>query len=512
MRRPVMLVILDGFGLAPEGPGNAVALAETPNFDRYWATCPHTQLEASGAVVGLPRGQMGNSEVGHLNIGAGRIVMQSLSFVQHRIDTGAIYRNPAINDLFAKSERVHFLGLVSDGGVHSDIRHLEGLLKFAETTGKRCFIHAFTDGRDTAPDSALGFVRRLEGYLGTLALGTSVKIATVSGRYYAMDRDQRWTRLEKAYDAIVCGRSDHRAPSAEAAVLAAYARGVTDEFLEPTVITHEGEPTARLLDGDGVFFFNFRADRARQLSYALLGSEGWDAGHFQRCRVPRIHYASLMAYDREMGTPYALELPQITRPLAQVLSEAGLSQYHTAETEKYPHVTFFFNAQIEAPFPGETRCIIPSPRDVPTYDLKPEMSAFELTEATLKRLQDHDDDFILINYANPDMVGHTGVLAAAIRACEVADWGLGQLVERVLGKGGCALVIADHGNAEKMIDDNGGPHTAHTTNPVPCVFIGAGPVILRDGGILGDVAPTILELLGLETPPEMTGKSLIEKV
>ncbi|MCA9835760.1 MAG: 2,3-bisphosphoglycerate-independent phosphoglycerate mutase [Trueperaceae bacterium] len=507
MANPVMLVILDGFGLAPAGPGNAVDLADTPNFDRYWAKYPHTQLEASGEAVGLPKGQMGNSEVGHLNIGAGRVVMQSLSFIQRQIDSGDIRKNEVITRLFDQAERLHFMGLVSDGGVHSDIQHLFGLLDFAATTGKPCFVHVFTDGRDTAPDSGLGFVKDLDKHIKDL--NTDIRFASVTGRYFAMDRDNRWDRVKQAYDAVVCGQADYRAESAEAAVQAAYDRDETDEFIKATVIQQDGEPVATVQDNDGIFFFNFRADRARELTYALLGDKSWDK--FERCATPKIHYASLMQYDKELDAPFALELPSITLPLAEVISKAGKTQYHTAETEKYPHVTFFFNAQIEEPFPGESRQIIPSPKDVPTYDYKPQMSAPELTEATLKRIKEHDDDFILINFANPDMVGHTGVIEAAIKACEAADKGLGQLVEAIQEKSGSVIVIADHGNAEKMLTEEGKPHTAHTTNPVPCVLISDNKDLhLRDGGVLGDVAPTVLALMGLGQPREMTGKTLIE--
>ena len=501
-----MLIILDGFGLAPAGPGNAVKLANTPNFDSYWQHYPHTELLASGKAVGLPEGQMGNSEVGHMNIGAGRVVMQSLSYIQNQIDTGEIYKNEVINTLFDESKRIHFMGLVSDGGVHSDLEHLYGLLKVAEKKLKPSFIHAFTDGRDTSPDSGLGFIKELETHLK--ALNVSADIASVSGRYYAMDRDNRWERIKLAYDAVVCGQAQYKAKSAEEALKKAYDRGETDEFVMPTVITRYDEPVATLKDGDGVFFFNFRADRARQLSYALLGDATWKA--FERCNVPDVHYASLMQYDADLAAPYALELPKITLPLAEVLSKAGKRQYHTAETEKYPHVTFFFNAQREEPFEGEERKIIPSPKDVATYDLKPEMSAPALTEATLKRIREHEDDFILLNYANPDMVGHTGVIEAAIRACEASDKGLGKLVKAMREKRGTVIIIADHGNAEKMLDEDGNPHTAHTTNPVPCVVISDKPIELRNDGVLGDIAPTILELMDLDKPPEMTGETLIK--
>ncbi len=506
MPKPIMLLILDGFGLAPAGPGNAVALAHTPNFDHYWQTSPHTELQASGRAVGLPDGQMGNSEVGHLNLGAGRVVEQSLSYIQNQIDDGTLFENPvlsAICDAATKSGgALHLLGLVSDGGVHSDIRHLFALLELAHRKGvSRVYVHAFTDGRDTPPQSGLAFVRALEAKLASL--GEGFRLGSVSGRYYAMDRDNRWERVQRAYDAVVCASSPTHAESGTAAVQGAYNRGETDEFIAPTVIA--GSPGIQ--DGDSVLFFNFRADRARQMTYALLGDGNWEL--FTRCRVPKITYASLMEYDAKLGAAYALALPELKNGLAEVLSAAGMSQYHTAETEKYPHVTYFFDAKIETPFPGEARQIIPSPK-VATYDLQPEMSAPALTEATLTRLREHDDDFILINYANPDMVGHTGVLEAAIKACETVDAELGQLAKAVQAKGGVLIVLADHGNAEMMTDTDGGPHTAHTTNPVPCIVIGAGDIKLRAGGKLGDVAPPILELLGLGAPPEMTGQSLLE--
>jgi 2,3-bisphosphoglycerate-independent phosphoglycerate mutase len=501
-----MLLVLDGFGLAPDGPGNAVALAHTPNFDRLWADFPHTTLQASGLAVGLPEGQMGNSEVGHLNLGAGRIVPQSLSYIQNGIDDGTFYENPVLNAVCAAARRdggaLHLMGLVSDGGVHSDIRHLFALLELAKRSGVApVYVHVFADGRDTPPQSGLGFVRQLEEKIATLA--HDVRIASVSGRYFAMDRDGRWERVQLAYDAVVCAASPLHAESAREAVAGSYARGESDEFIQPTLISGG----ARIGDSDGVIFFNFRADRARQLTYALLGGPDWL--HFARCHVPRIHYASLMEVDAALLAPYALSLPELKNPLAEVLSRAGKTQYHTAETEKYPHVTYFFDAKIEAPFAGEVRALVPSPK-VATYDLKPEMSAPELTELTLKRLREFDDDFLLVNFANPDMVGHTGVLEAAIRACEVADVGLGRLAEAVQNKGGALIVVADHGNAEMMIAAGGGPHTAHTTNPVPCIVAGAGAVTLRPGGVLGDVAPTVLELLEVEAPPEMTRSSLLE--
>jgi len=514
MTRPVALIILDGFGLAAAGPGNAVELADTPTFDRIWREYPHTSLTASGRAVGLPEGQMGNSEVGHLNLGAGRVVMQSLSFIQTRIDDGSFFENETLVAAMdaAEGHALHLMGLVSNGGVHSDMRHLFALLELARRRRiAPVFVHVFTDGRDTPPDSGRGFVAELEAQLA--GLGVEARVASVSGRYFAMDRDHRWDRTRLAYEAVVCGKAEHAARSASEAVREAYQRGETDEFIAPTVIVDaDGGAVGEVRDGDSVLFFNFRADRARQLSYALLGGPDWN--DFPRSRHPEVHYASLMEYDRDLGSPFAFELPPLEHCLAEVVSKAGMTQYHTAETEKYAHVTYFFNAQREEPFPGEERNLVPSPK-VATYDLKPEMSAPELTDATLARLRRADDDFVLLNYANPDMVGHTGVLRAAIAACEAADAGLGKLLEALLAKGGAAIIIADHGNAEVMVEDDGSPHTAHTTNPVPCVLVCDDPELrraaLRSGGVLGDVAPTLLELLGVPRPPEMTGASLIAR-
>lgn len=501
---PVVLIILDGFGLAPASQSNAVSLAHTPNFDNYWRNYPHSQLQASGEAVGLPKGQMGNSEVGHLNIGAGRVVMQSLSYIQQQIDTEAIFENPALNKAYEIGNSLHLMGLLSDGGVHSDIKHLFGLLELAKRKGVETFLHIFTDGRDTAPDSGIGFVQDLQRKI--IELDAEIKIATVSGRYYAMDRDNRWERVKLAYDAIVCGEAEYTAVSAEEAIQKAYERGETDEFIKPTVLLENKQPVRALNSGDSVFFFNFRADRARQLTYALTGGEDWL--ELKRCRKVNIHYASLMEYDKKLNLPYAFKLPTIKLPLAEVLSKAAKTQYHTAETEKYPHVTYFFNAKLEEIFAGEERVLIASPK-VATYDLQPEMSAPELTKVTLQRLKEHNDDFILINYANPDMVGHTGITAAAVKACETVDEGLGKLVEAIRKKGGSAVIIADHGNAEQMADENGNPHTAHTTNPVPCIIVGENKHLNLRDGVLGDVAPTILQLMNIPKPPEMTGQSLL---
>lgn len=508
---PVMLVILDGFGLAPESDSNAVFQSDTPNFDDYWQNYPHTTLQASGEAVGLPDGQMGNSEVGHMNIGAGRIVMQSLSYLHHLIEDGAFFDNAVLNETYdsvAADGALHLLGLVSDGGVHSDMSHLFALLELAKRKNiAPVYVHVFTDGRDTAPDGGLSYVQQLQDKIDSLE--HDVHIASVSGRYYAMDRDKRWQRLEQAYNAIVCGQAEHHAKDAVSAVQAAYDRDETDEFILPTVITNgEDKPLGPLNDGDAAFFFNFRADRVRQIVSSLLAGNDWDA--FERCSAPQLTLASMMQYDETFDMPFAFSLPEVSNCLAQVLSDAGKTQFHTAETEKYPHVTYFFNAKIEEPFSGETRNLVPSPK-VATYDMQPEMSAPELTQDTLERIQSDDDDFILINFANPDMVGHTGVLEAAIKACEAADTGLGKLVDAVRDKGGKVIIIADHGNADVMRTSEGNPHTAHTTNLVPCVLVGDGleDVSLHEG-VLGDVAPTVLELLGLAQPADMTGQSLID--
>lgn len=508
-KRPVALIILDGFGLTDPGPGNAVALADTPNFDKYWKECPHTRLQASGPAVGLPEGQMGNSEVGHLNLGAGRVVKQSLTFISDAVKDGEFFENRVLCELMdgvGPDNALHLMGLVSRGRVHSDLEHLFALMTMAKQRQvPRVYIHAFTDGRDTAPDSGLGYLTEVVQKIEQL--GHAIDIATVSGRYFAMDRDKRWERLEKAYLTVVEGQSNFKVEDPLEAVRKAYARGETDEFISPTVVVDKGgEPLSSFSDGDAVFFFNFRADRARQMSHALLDGDDWQG--FERPRRLRVKFASLMEIDESLGQPFAFQLPELSHTISEVVAAAGLSQYHSAETEKYPHVTYFFNALNEEPCPGETRVMVASPK-VATYDLQPEMSAPELTAKTLERLRQHQDDFLLINFANPDMVGHTGVLTAAIKACEAADAGMGQLVEEILKKDGAVMVVADHGNAEVMIDTTGGPHTAHTTNLVPCVVIGAGELSLRKGGKLGDVAPTLLNLMGLEVPAAMTGQSLL---
>ena len=475
-RSLVALVILDGFGCAPAGPGNAVELAATPVFDRLWRAYPHTTIEASGPAAGLPEGQMGNSEVGHLTIGAGRRLYQDLMRVNRAIENGTFFDNEVLVSAFERGNRVHLLGLVSHGGVHSHIDHLQALLRFAP---EKTWIHAFTDGRDVSPTSAIS----------DLALLPQERIATVTGRYYAMDRDARWDRTTRAFDAIV-NRVGTAAADPLAAVRASYDAGVTDEFIEPVVV--DGAPA--LEPGDTAIFFNFRPDRGRQLSKLLL-----DRG---------VDLTTMTRYASDLPTPVAFEEQNVPATLAEVLAEHGLTQLHVAETEKYAHVTYFFNGGREQGWPGEDRILVPSPRDVPSYDHKPEMSADEVADRVVEEIGE-GYAFCVVNFANPDMVGHTGSIPAVIKACETADRCLGRVVERVAELGGVALVTADHGNAERMLEDDGvSPHTAHTTNPVPLVVTAVGAE-LREGGELADLAPTVLDLLGIRQPAEMTGRSLV---
>ena len=475
-RQPVVLIILDGWGCAPPGPGNAVELAETPVFDRLWAEYPHTTLEASGEAVGLPPGQMGNSEVGHLTIGSGRVLDQDLQRVNRSIADGSFFENPALKAAFAHGGDVHLLGLVSRGGVHSHIEHLQALLRFAP---ERTWIHAFTDGRDVSPHAA-------EHDLAELP---AERVATVAGRYYAMDRDRRWERTQKAFDAIVEGRGEH-ADDPVAAVRASYAKGVTDEFIEPTVL--DGRP--RLGPDDAAIFFNFRPDRARQLTKLLL-----DAG---------IDVTTMTHYSDELDTHVAFGEQQVDETLAQVLAEHGLRQLHAAETEKYAHVTYFFNGGREDEWPGETRLLAPSPREVGTYDKQPEMSAEEVTTSFCADLERGGYSFAVVNFANPDMVGHTGVIPAVVQAVETTDACLGRVVETVERLGGVALITADHGNAEQLLEADGtSPHTAHTSNPVPLIVTDP-EARLRDDGELSDLAPTVLAYLGLRKPLQMNGRNL----
>ena len=471
----VALVILDGFGCAPPGPGNAVDLADTPVFDRLWREYPHTTIEASGPAAGLPEGQMGNSEAGHLTIGSGRRLYQDLMRVNRAIEDGTFFENEVLVSAFERGQRVHLLGLVSHGGVHSHIDHVQALLEFAP---EKTWIHAFTDGRDVSPTSAIR----------DLALLPQDRIATVAGRYYAMDRDQRWDRTQRAFDAIV-KRVGAATDDPLGAVQASYDAGVTDEFVEPIVV--DGAPAPA--PGDTAIFFNFRPDRGRQLSKLLL-----DDG---------VDLTTMTRYSSDLPTPVAFEEQDVPATLAEVLAENGLAQLHVAETEKYAHVTYFFNGGREQGWPGEDRILVPSPRDVPSYDHKPAMSADEVADRVVDEIDGYA--FCVVNFANPDMVGHTGSIPAVVEACETADRCLGRVVERVTELGGVALVTADHGNAERMLEDDGvSPHTAHTTSPVPLVVTARGAE-LREGGELADLAPTVLELLGIRQPPEMTGHSLV---
>ena len=494
MTSPVALVVLDGWGLAPPGPGNAVDLAETPVFDRVWAGWPHSTLEASGRAVGLPDGQQGNSEVGHLNLGAGRVVRQDLVRISDDVASGGLFENDVLVDACrrGRGSALHLMGLVSDGGVHSHIDHLLALIELARREGvEHVHVHAFTDGRDVSPTSGAGFLERVPN------------VATVCGRYYAMDRDRRWDRTRRAYDAIVHGVGA-RADDPAAAVRASYEAGVTDEFVEPVVV---GDPSAgRVRDGDSVVFFNFRPDRARQLVRALIepGFAEFDRG----ADPPRPHLVQMTEYAEEFDAPVAYPSESLDAVLAATLAAAGIEQLHVAETEKYPHVTYFFDGGSEHRSRGEEWKLVQSPRDVPTYDLKPAMSGPEVARVFSEGIAS-GYGFGLVNFANADMVGHSGVIPAVVEAVETVDSCLGLVLEAVQAAGGVCLVTADHGNAEQMLQPNGSPHTAHTTNPVPVVLVGGQDLALREGGRLSDVAPTLLQLLGVEQPAAMAGMSLL---
>ncbi|MGM9582871.1 MAG: 2,3-bisphosphoglycerate-independent phosphoglycerate mutase [Phascolarctobacterium sp.] len=503
MKKPVLLMILDGWGIAPASSSNAATLAKTPNLDKYFANYPHTQLEASGLEVGLPAGQIGNSEVGHLNIGSGRIIYQSLTRISKSITDGDFFTNPVLvkvmDEVKASGKALHLLGLLSDGGVHSHITHIIALLEMAKKHGlSKVYVHAFLDGRDVPPQSALTYVEQLEAAMFKIGVG---KIATVSGRYYAMDRDKRWERLAKAYATMVQGDGP-TAASATAGIEASYAAGVTDEFVVP--FTVEGVD-GRINAGDGVIFANFRPDRAREITRAIIDE---DFPYFERPASARpVHFACMAQYDATIAAPVAYPPESIDDTLGQVLAQRGLHQLRIAETEKYAHVTFFFNGGVEEPNKNEERILIPSPK-VATYDLQPEMSAEEVTQALLAELDKDKFDVVILNFANPDMVGHTGVLAAAIKAMEKVDSCVGRIVERVLALDGSVCICADHGNLEKMAEADGEPNTAHTTNPVPFLMISKEKHELHQG-ILADIAPTMLELLHIPQPKAMTGKSLI---
>ena len=507
--RPVVLIILDGWGVRAAREGNAIALAGAPFYHGLLRDYPSTELTASGESVGLPDDQMGNSEVGHLNLGAGRVVFQDFTRINRAIADSSFATNPvllaALDAATAPGRTLHLLGLLSDGGVHSHVDHLDALLEMAKRRGVgRVAIHAFLDGRDTPPRSGLGYVKALEARLATIGVG---RLATVVGRYYAMDRDHRWDRVKKAYDAMVLGR-DVEVKEAVGAIADSYARDVTDEFLEPAVMCEAGQPVAPMRDGDSAIFFNFRADRARELTAALT-TDGFD-GFVRDRRVVFSSFAGMTRYDDRLRISAAFEPVRLSRILADVFSGLGLRQLRIAETEKYAHVTYFFNGGVETVYPGEDRVLIPSPREVATYDQKPEMSAPAVTDTVVAKVGSGEYDFILINYANPDMVGHTGRLDAAIEAVRVIDRCLERVVTAVLRQGGSAVLTADHGNIEQMIDTDGGPHTAHTTNPVPCIVIDRRKPPVRAGGIFADVAPTLLALMGIPQPQEMTGRSLVD--
>jgi 2,3-bisphosphoglycerate-independent phosphoglycerate mutase len=503
--RCACLIVLDGWGLAEPGPGNAVSLARTPVFDELWAGYPHTTLSASGRAVGLPEGQMGNSEVGHLNLGAGAVVRQDLVRIDDAIADGSLAENEVLRAAFGAAERVHLLGLVSDGGVHSSLDHLRALIALGHALAvKDLVVHAFTDGRDTLPHAGAGYLAAVERTPGA-------RVGSVVGRYWAMDRDRRWERTQRAYDMLVHGRAPHHAPSGEQAVLDAYKRGETDEFIEPTLV--DGD--ARIRPGDSVIGFNFRPDRMRQLTRALA-EPGFGAGAEElpgwagRGGAAPMRCTTLTRYEE--GWPYPVvfspEHPAVT--LSSALARAGASQLHVAETEKYAHVTYFFNGGDEAPLAGERRELVPSPRDVPTYDHKPQMSAREAAGAFVAAWREDRPRFGIINFANADMVGHTGVIAAAVQAIETVDECLGEVVAAVHEAGGACVVTADHGNADHMLEPDGSPNTAHSLNPVPLIVTCGAARVRAGGGILADVAPTVLELLGIAQPVEMTGRSLIE--
>jgi 2,3-bisphosphoglycerate-independent phosphoglycerate mutase len=509
------LVVLDGWGMAEPGPGNAISLAQTPVFDELWSTYPHTTLQASGRAVGLPDGQMGNSEVGHLNLGAGAVVRQDLVRIDDAAADGSLAQSETLRAAFADAERVHLLGLVSDGGVHSSLVHLRALIELGRTLAARdLVVHAFTDGRDTLPHAGAAFVAELDRTHG-------VRVGSVVGRYWAMDRDRRWERTQRAYDMLVHGRAPYHADSGEQAVRDAYARGETDEFIEPTLVGAE----AAIRPGDSVIAFNFRPDRMREITRALA-EEGFGAhppndpdsseelpGWTGRGGVPAItRYTTLTRYEE--GWPYPVvfspEHPASTLP--EVLERAGASQLHVAETEKYAHVTYFFNGGDETAMRGERRELVPSARDVPTYDHKPQMSAREAAAAFVGAWRENEDPprFGIINFANADMVGHTGVIEAAVKAVETVDECLGEVVAAVHERGGVCVVTADHGNADHMLEPDGSPNTQHSLNPVPLILTSQGASLRAQGGILADVAPTVLEVLGIEQPAQMTGRSLIE--
>ena len=509
-RKTHMLIILDGWGIGADEPTNAVLVADTPCLDRLQSTYPSTRLLCSGQDVGLPSGIMGNSEVGHMNIGAGRVVYQDLIRIDKAIEDNSFFKNKQLSlimeSVAGSKNALHLIGLVSDGGVHSQLTHLLALLDMVGEKGiSNVFVHCILDGRDTPPDSGVGYLENLQDWIHKTGNGS---IASICGRYYAMDRDKRWERVKQAYRLYTEGIGTPETDPVKA-VISAYERGETDEFVKPVVMVDDsGDPLATVADGDGIIFFNFRADRAREITRAFTENsfEG-----FQRRVVPDLScFTTMTLYNEDFGLPIAFEPVHLDNILGDVLSKKGLCQLRIAETEKYAHVTYFFNGGEESPFENEERCMIPSPRDVATYDLKPEMSAFQVADEVIARLDTGKYDFIVLNFANMDMVGHTGIMAAAVKACETVDRCLAKVLSKLLEQNGVALVTADHGNSEKMADPDGKPFTAHTTNPVRLYLVDDSRKGVRlNEGRLGDIAPTVLELMGLEAPKEMTGRSLL---
>src|SRR5437588_1332534 len=518
--RPFVLIIMDGWGINPRKEGNAIALARTPHIDRLEREWPHTSVKTSGEAVGLPEGQMGNSEVGHQHIGAGKRVLQDYTRVNESIRDGSFFSNPAllkaIEHVKKNSSDLHLCGLLGNGGVHAHESHLEALLLLAHKSDiEKVYIHAFTDGRDTSPTGGIEFMRHLQAQASEIGREHTAKVATVTGRYYAMDRDNRWDRTGITYFAMTRGEGQ-QASSALAAIQQSYDKGITDEFIRPTVVMQEGHPVAVVKAGDALIHYNFRPDRARQLTKAFVLKElpPQAEGKFNRGpRIEDLQFVMMTEYEEGLDAEVAFRADEVEMPLARVISEAGLRQFHTAETEKYAHVTYFINGRRETPFPGEERLLVPSPK-VPTYDLQPEMSAAGVTNTAVEHIRSGDYDFIVMNYANADMVGHTGVIEAAIEAVEIVDTGVGQVVEVTLEMGGGLLITADHGNADQLIEyETGKPFTAHTTFPVPLYLLvpHMAQARFRNDGIVADVAPTILDVLGIPKPKDMTGRTLIQR-
>ena len=507
-KKPVVLMVLDGYGLNDRTEGNAIAMANTPVMDKLMKECPFQKGYASGLAVGLPDGQMGNSEVGHMNIGAGRIIYQDLTRITKDIEDGTFFKNEELLEAMENCKKndsdLHLFGLLSDGGVHSHLSHVYGLLEMAKQQGvSKVYVHAFLDGRDTPPASAKGFVETLENKMAEIGVG---KVASLSGRYYAMDRDNNWDRVEKAYDSLVTG-DGIKAESATQALQESYDNGKTDEFVEPTVICKDGQPLSLVKANDSVIFFNFRPDRAREMTRAFCDDKF--TGFERKTGFIPLTFVCFKDYDESIpNKKVAFKKEIIKNTFGEFLANHGKKQLRLAETEKYAHVTFFFNGGVETSFPGEDRALINSPK-VATYDLQPEMSAYEVTDEVVSRIHSGKYDVIILNYANCDMVGHTGVFDAAKAAVEAVDTCVGAVVKAVTDHGGVALITADHGNADKMYEADGSPFTAHTTNVVPFIVVGRNDVKLREGGVLADIAPTMLKLLNMEQPEEMTGKSII---